>query len=135
MTKTRQETDDVRDTQYSIGHAPKRIRIRATVANQLTAASKPVRARLLWATLSLVLPVTFGHITACRSAALTLSAEIHFVMKNSAPCFAVLRSRNTKPFTLCVGVRKNSQPARTTKKQKQGSTFLNRRHPSTSRRT
>ena len=45
---------------------------------------------MLWAKLSLVLPVTFGHIAACRSAALALSAAIHFVMKNSAPCFAVL---------------------------------------------
>ena len=33
MTKTRQETDTARDTQYNIGHAPKRILIRATVAN------------------------------------------------------------------------------------------------------
>ena len=74
MTKTRQETDNnARDTQYSIGHALKRILVRATVA------SKPVRARLLWATLSLALPVTFGHIAACRSAALALSATIHFV--------------------------------------------------------
>ena len=84
MTKSRRETDNARDTQYSIGHVPKRILVHATVA------SKPVRARLLWATLSLVLPVTFGQIAACRSAALALSAAIHFVMKTSAPCFAVL---------------------------------------------
>ena len=53
-------------------------------------ASKPVRARLLWATLSLVLPVTFGHVSACLNAALALSAAIHLVMKPSAPCLAVL---------------------------------------------
>ena len=54
-------------------------------------ASKPARARLLWAILSLVLPVTFGHTTACRSPALIFSAAIHFAMKCSAPCAAVLR--------------------------------------------
>ena len=51
----------------------------------------PIRARSLWAVLSLVLPVTFGHITACRSPALAFSAAIHFAMKSSGPCFAVLR--------------------------------------------
>ena len=86
MTKSRRETDNARDTQYSIGHVPERILVRATMANQLLR----VQARLLWATLSFVLPVTFGQIAACRSAALALSAAIHFVMKNSAPCFAVL---------------------------------------------
>ena len=45
---------------------------------------------MFWAILSLVLPVTFGHVTACRSAALAFSPAIHFVMNNSAPCFAVL---------------------------------------------
>ena len=38
-----------------------------------------------------VLPVTFGHATACRSPALASSAAIHFAMKCSAPCSAVLR--------------------------------------------
>ena len=59
------------------------------MANQLWRANQyePACFRL---TLSLVLPVTFGHIAACRSAALALSAAIHFVMKISAPCFAVL---------------------------------------------
>ena len=39
---------------------------------------------LLWATLSLVLPVMFGHITARRSPALAFSASIHFTMKRHA---------------------------------------------------
>ena len=56
-----------------------------------TRASEPARARLLWAILSLVLPVTFGHTTACRSPALVFSATIHFAIKYSAPCSAVLR--------------------------------------------
>ena len=47
-------------------------------------ASEPARARLLWAILSLVLPVTFG--TVCRSPALALAAAIHFAMKCSASC-------------------------------------------------
>ena len=34
---------------------------------------------LLWAIPSLGLPVTFGHITACRSPALAFAAAIHFV--------------------------------------------------------
>ena len=37
-------------------------------------ASEPARTRLLWDILSLVLPVTFGHTTACRGPALTFSA-------------------------------------------------------------
>ena len=56
-----------------------------------TRASGPAQARLLWATLFLVLPVTFGHTTAYRSPALVFSATIHFAMKCSAPCSAVLR--------------------------------------------
>ena len=39
----------------------------------------------------LVLPVAFGHTTACRSPAMVFSAAIHFAMKCSAPCSAVLR--------------------------------------------
>ena len=48
---------------------------------------------LALAILSLVLPViiTVGHTTACRSSALAFSAAIHFAMKCSAPCSAVLR--------------------------------------------
>ena len=53
-------------------------------------ASEPARARLLWAILPLILPVTFGHTTACSSPALAFSAAIHFAMKRFAPCSAVL---------------------------------------------
>ena len=41
-------------------------------------ASEPVRILLLGAILSMALPVTFGHITTCRSPSLTSSAAIHF---------------------------------------------------------
>ena len=54
-------------------------------------ASDPARVRLLWDTLSLVLPVMPGHTTASRSPSLAFAAAIHFVMKCSAPCSAVLR--------------------------------------------
>ena len=54
-------------------------------------ASEPARARLLWAILSLVLLVTFGHTTPCRSPALASSAAIHFAMKRSTPCSTALR--------------------------------------------
>ena len=55
-------------------------------------ASEPARARLLWAILSLLLPVTFGHTVACRSPALAFSPAIHFAMKRSAHyCSTVLR--------------------------------------------
>ena len=67
----------------------RRIQVRATWG-QSTMASEPARARLLWAILSLVLPVTFGHTTACRSPALAFCAVIHFAMKRSAPCSAIL---------------------------------------------
>ena len=56
-----------------------------------TRASEPARARLLWAILSLVFPVTFGNTTACRSPALASSAAIYFTMKCYVPCSAVLR--------------------------------------------
>ena len=46
--------------------------------------------RLLWAILSLVLPVTFGHTTVCSSPALASSAAIHFAIKCSGICSAVL---------------------------------------------
>ena len=50
-------------------------------------ASEPARTRSLWAILSLVLPDTFGgHITVCRSPALTFYAAIHIT-----PRSAVLR--------------------------------------------
>ena len=54
-------------------------------------ASEPARVRLNSAILSLVLPVTFGHATACRSPALAFSAVINFAMKRFAPCSDVLR--------------------------------------------
>ena len=47
-------------------------------------ASEPARARLHWAIRSLVLLVTFGHTTACRSPALVFSAAINFAIKRSA---------------------------------------------------
>ena len=54
-------------------------------------ASKLARARLLWAILSFVLPIRFGHTTACRSPALAFAAANPYVMKCSAPCSAVPR--------------------------------------------
>ena len=54
-------------------------------------ASEPARARLLWAILPLVLPVTFGHTTACRSPALTFSGSggtlchLSYVFSSSHP--------------------------------------------------
>ena len=56
-----------------------------------TKRREPARARLLWAILSLIPPVTFGHTTACRSSALAFSATTHFAMKCSAACSAILR--------------------------------------------
>ena len=44
--------------------------------SQAFKASFSVLACLLWAVLCLVLPVTFGHATVCRSLALTFSAAI-----------------------------------------------------------
>ena len=67
-----------------------RIQVR-TACGQSTMASEPAGARLLWAILYLVLPVTFGHTNACRNPALVFSAAIHFATKHSAPCSAVLR--------------------------------------------
>ncbi|CAM9787777.1 unnamed protein product, partial [Ascophyllum nodosum] len=68
----------------------RRIQVHATCGKS-TRASEPARARLLWAILCLVLTVTFGRTTACRSPALVFSATIHFSMKCSTPCSAVLR--------------------------------------------
>ena len=68
----------------------RKIQVR-TICGYSTMARKSVRARLLWAILSFVLPVTFRHSTACRSPALTFSAAIYFTLKLSAPCSAVLR--------------------------------------------
>ena len=54
-------------------------------------ASEPARARLLWAILPLVLPVTFWHNAVCRSPALSFSSAINMAMKRFAPCSAVVR--------------------------------------------
>jgi len=54
------ETGNVEDMPEGGGNTyPQKVRICATITSQ-TVARKPVRARLLCATLSLVLPVTFG---------------------------------------------------------------------------
>ena len=63
-----------------------------------TASSKPVRARLLWAIFSSVLPVNFEDVSTCRNATLALLAAIHFVVKLSAACFG-----GPKPFPLVLG--------------------------------
>ena len=56
------------------------------------ATSEPVRACLLWAILSMVLRIIFGHsTTACCSPALAFSAAVHFARKRPAPCSTVLR--------------------------------------------
>ena len=55
-----------------------------------TMASEPKGARLLWNILSFILPIMFGHMTACCSPALAISATIHYAMKRSTPCSAVL---------------------------------------------
>ena len=61
------------------------------VASQQGRANQHEPACFVWAILFSVLPVTFGHTTACRSPALVFSATIHFAMKCSAPCSAILR--------------------------------------------
>ena len=68
----------------------RRIQVRATCGLS-TRASEPARAHLLWVMLSLILPATFGHTTACRSPASAFSAATNFAMKCSASCSAVLR--------------------------------------------
>ena len=64
----------------------RRIQIHAS-----TMASEPARARCIWAIPPLVLPVTFGHTTSCRSRALIFSATIYFAMKRSTSCSDILR--------------------------------------------
>ena len=71
-------------------HPPGRTQVRETCGYS-TMASEPARACLRWAILCLVLPVTFRHATACRSPALTFTAEINSAMKRPAFCSAVLR--------------------------------------------
>ena len=53
--------------------------------------SEPARTRLVWANLLFVLPVTFGHTSACLSQAFNSFAAIRFTLKRPAPCSAVLR--------------------------------------------
>ena len=74
----------------SANQTPGGYKFAALVASQ-TMASKPARACLLWAILSLIIPVKFGHTTACRSPAPAFSEAIHLAIKCSAPCSAVLR--------------------------------------------
>ena len=62
----------------------RRIQVRATCGLSNYGERTSTRVRLLWAILSLVLPVTFGHTTACRSPALAFPTAIHFAMKHSA---------------------------------------------------
>ena len=81
-TKVTREKDNTTSAQ--------RTQVRATYGKS-TMAGEPARARLLWAILSLVLPVTFGHATVYRSPALTFSAEIKFAKKRPASCSAVMR--------------------------------------------
>ena len=91
-TKTKQNKTKVtpRERRHDICKPnARRIQVRATCGYS-TRASDPARADLLWAILSLVLPVTFEHTTACRSPALASSAAIHFAMECSAPYSAVL---------------------------------------------
>ena len=73
--KITKKTRDAREKQYEF---------EPFVANQLWRGNQLKHAR------SLVLPVTFGHITTCRSPALAFSAAIHLAMKRSASCSAVL---------------------------------------------
>ena len=54
-------------------------------------ASESARGGLLWAVLSLVLPVTFECTTAYRSPALAFSAGVHFATKRCASFSPVLR--------------------------------------------
>ena len=56
-------------------------------------ASEAARARLLWPILSLVLPVTFGHTTACRSPAPDLLCGDLFRHETFRPLF-----RRLAPF-------------------------------------
>ena len=62
------------------------------ICGRSTMAKEPARARLLCAVLSLALPVTFGHTTACHSPVLSFSAAIYFAMKHPAPCSTVVRN-------------------------------------------
>ena len=95
-TKTKQNKTNVKTPTRERRHmacanqTPGGYKFAPLVASQQGRANEPARARLLWAVLCLVLPVMFGHTTARRSLALAFSAAIHFAMKCSATCSAVL---------------------------------------------
>ena len=92
-TKTKQNKTkrNTRERQHDICK-PNARRIQVwTTCDRPTMASEPARTRLLWTILSLVLPVTPGRATACRSPVITFSAAIHFAMKRPDPCSTVLR--------------------------------------------
>ena len=89
--KRKRKKRNARERQDSVGKQNvRRIQVH-TIYGLSTMANEPARARLLFAILSSVLPVTLGHSTAYRSPALTFSAAIHIAMKRSAPCSAVSR--------------------------------------------
>ena len=89
--EAKQNKGDTRGRRHGICKPnARRIQVRATCVWS-TRASEPAQVSLLTAILSLVLPVTFGHTTACRSPALASSGAIDFAIKCSAPCSAVLR--------------------------------------------
>ena len=60
--------------------------------------SESVRGRLLWAILSLALPVTFGHTTACRSSSPGFLCDYQFRHEMFRPLF-----RRLAPFPLVLG--------------------------------
>ena len=63
-------------------------------------AREPARARLLWATLFQVFPVTFGHTTACGSPALAFFAATRYSIHNDT--FHTL-FRRPAPFPYVLG--------------------------------
>ena len=60
------------------------------------------RARLLWAILSLVLPVMFGYTTAYSSPVLAFSSAIHFTMKRSTPGSSAVLRHSPSPWAAVV---------------------------------
>ena len=90
-TRKRNKTKNKRNAKESQNDMFKFAPLVANQPNQLWRANQHEHARLFWAILSLILSVTFGDIIVCRSPALAFSAAIHFAMKRSARCFAVLR--------------------------------------------
>ena len=86
-TEKKKRNDATREKQYGIGNykTPGGHKFAPLLANQLCMVSEPARTRLLSAILILVVPVTFRHTAACRTAA------VHLAVKRSASCSAVLR--------------------------------------------